>query len=252
MLESSDLQPSFTSSTYRAIADKALLIPKGDRPLAEEPEIQAFLNAPDTGLIPEYVLYRLLTIVELTLKQKFPEKKLAGLCLGYTLKSRDNSSKSDNISESFYVSWGWTKTYDDLLKPMIQSDEIQEIEELDEGKKNEQEAISNEFSALTDLIEVEISRYAESRSTSKMQPCVFVFGHFDDDFYEMEESQTKKSLRFMRTEEIAISIKKNHRVNGKTACNCTVPGDSDWWYRNSDWVNGKCKEKCKRQLKKEN
>jgi len=98
-------QPSFTSSTYRAIAENGSLVPTSDRPLADQPEIQTFLGAVPEEPVSESLLYRLLTVVELYLEQSFPEKQLGGLCLGYSLKT-------DESSHIYYVSWGWIPDYE--------------------------------------------------------------------------------------------------------------------------------------------
>ena len=79
MPESDNHQTSFTSSTYKTIFIDKPLAPISDRPLADQPDIQSFLNASSDSLIPEILLYRLLTFAEIYLEQKFPERQLSGI-----------------------------------------------------------------------------------------------------------------------------------------------------------------------------
>lgn len=112
-------QPSFTSSTYRAIAENGPLIPTGDRPLSEQPNIQTFLNTTTEGPVSENLLYRLLTLAELYIEHQLPEKQLSGLCLGYFLKT-------DDTSKFYYVSWGA------IPNEVIKVDEFSDFEGADE------------------------------------------------------------------------------------------------------------------------
>lgn len=222
MPEPFDQQPSFTSSTYQVIASDAPLTPNSDRPLSEQPDIQAFLYDSSAGPIPEIVLYRLLTVAELALKQKFPDKQLGGLCLGYTLEPIDiELNDPDDSGNLFYVSWGAHSTYSELLKPTIDTSELESSEEPESLQlSSEEAAIDTEFSVLKDLIEAEIARSASKDFLKNKQPYAFLFGHFNNNLHSFRGLEASGRLSSERIETSAMSSNNNAEIKGDFPCNC--------------------------------
>ena len=184
MPESDNHQASFTSSTYRTISTNKPLTLTSDRPLADQPDIQSFLNAPSDSLIPEVLLYRLLTFAEIYLEQKFPERQLSGLCIGYILQSGSQS-------EFYYVSWGWISAYDDWIK--AEKDRIgikstssgettSSINEIPSNKLDtfEQSVLTDnvELEKLAGLIEEELNRRIKDVLIADQHIRAFLLGHF--------------------------------------------------------------------------
>ncbi|MCA6605022.1 MAG: hypothetical protein IM533_11250 [Pseudanabaena sp. M007S1SP1A06QC] len=184
MPESDNHQTSFTSSTYTTIFTNKPLAPISDLPLVDQPDIQSFLNASSDSPIPEVLLYRLLTFAEIYLEQKFPEKQLSGLCIGYILQS-------GRQSEFYYVSWGWISAYDDWIK--AEKDKIG-IKSTSSGERtsglneipsnkldtSEQSVLTEnvELEKLAELIEEELNRRIKDVLIEDQHIKAFLLGHF--------------------------------------------------------------------------
>lgn len=176
------LQPSFTSSTYRAIAENCPLTINTNLALADHPSLQPFLNVSNEAPVPEVLLYRLLTIIELSLKQKFPDININGLCLGYTLKPSD-TNRADSF-EVYYVSWGWKNIYFESVKVPEINVEDKNMEMVSENEPDSEEnnmkspdsEIDLEFENLRKLAELEMSRQASSHLIVNRNLCAFLFG----------------------------------------------------------------------------
>lgn len=172
-------QPSFTSSTYQAIASNTQLTPTSDRPLADQSDIQAFLNAP-SGPVPEILLYRLLTVAELYLEQRFPEKQLSGLCVGYSLIS-------GNQAKFYYVSWGWIPAYSDWIeaeKTRIAEATAEELSAPHDTCSEDADILDQpvsdediEFEKLAGLIEEELNREIKDTLSPDQKIRAFLISH---------------------------------------------------------------------------
>ena len=176
-------RPSFNSSTYKVSAGNDSLIPSIDCPLSEQLDIQTFLKAPDLGPIPEVLLYRLLTVAELYLRQRFPDKRLSGLCIGYFLTSEDDVNLH-------YVGWGWMAEYETKLNELLNvkdsTGNLRSIfltddsssEEMDDSRQtSSSESESVELGKLAGWIEEELNQQATcSLELGQLQ--AFVLNHF--------------------------------------------------------------------------
>lgn len=182
-MTTSSEQPSFNSSTYKTFAGNEPLTPSGDRPLFERPDIQTFLKAPDSSPISEVLLYRLLTVSELYLRQHFPEKQLSGLCIGYFLITKEKVNLH-------YVGWGWMHEYEARLNELINEKDStgqlkneflatelspEDIESLEQANPNEAESI--ELRKLAGWIEEELNQQA-TYPLNLGQLQAFVLNHF--------------------------------------------------------------------------
>ena len=161
---------SFNSSTYKKNVHNGPLVPSIGCPLSEQTHIQEFLNAPNTGPLPEILLYRLLTVAELYLQERFPEKKLGGLCIGYFLESDVNF---------YYVSWGWIPEYEFGIKIIREKRSDIDFNVYPANEKdvpnNLEEAIALE--ELARLIEVELNQQLNNTSDLDFLR-VFILNHF--------------------------------------------------------------------------
>jgi len=194
--EKDNLEASFTSSTYRAITSNKPLIPTSDRPFSEQQDIQSFLNSPSNDIVPEILLYRLLIVVELALKQKFPDNQFGGLCLGYTLETVEAKAENSGV---FYVSWGWNPIYNQLTEVVTPRQIVDEVkdQENDGSLKHrelslEETDIHNEFLILKDFVETEMQKHAKTDELGNKKICAFLFGHLNHKSSILALPQTDK------------------------------------------------------------
>lgn len=196
---------------------------RSDSRLSEQVEIQAFLNASSSGPVPEILLYRLLTIAEIALIQKFPISKLEGLCLGYTLGPKDST---ENEAEFYYVSWGWLPTYSVVVEPGEDTELGGDLPVEDSPEVvRSSNPIDEEIIQISKLFESEIVQWLPEEVLGEKDFSVFLFGHFRD---TLVESSRPPVERFSRESREAIDLSRRSRfsytLRGRFRCNC--PSDS--------------------------
>jgi len=238
-------QPSFTNSTYRAIAANSEFGLNIDQPLANQPDIQAFLHAPNQGPVPENLLYRLLILIESVLNEKV-DKKLEGLCLGYTIFPLEDSSlsKTNSSPTTFYVSWGWHPLYVSLIgSSSIYSQSEEEADEPEKVKDDltllKGEDIDSIFIALNDFVQEELKNsVSDSSLFLENRLCSFLIGHFEPEINDQITMPTAEgevldgSISFdldvfpnSPREELFSDPFEILNLHGRAGCgSCTRPG----------------------------
>ena len=233
MPESFDQQPSFTSSTYQVIASDVPLTPNSDRPLSEQPGIQTFLNDCSTGPIPEIVLYRLLTIAELYLRQHFPDKQLSGLCIGYFFQS-------EGQSELYHVSWGWISEYEAAIEKArhtpSHASTIGESLAVDGGFLDDEDMdVSLQFASDEDveleklacLIEEELNQQAKENLRTNQQIKALLLSHFSPaqrsgEYLFSVPLESPSELSFETADNtVSIPLNRDIELNSEVSLNVT-------------------------------